>query len=73
MYYKVFKHQTVIENMNIVSYGIKVYENRILVRKLFDVSTDYSALSKLVDSLNKNKIESIHLDSILEDFYLENV
>lgn len=73
MYYKVFKHQTVIENINIESYGIKVYENRILVRKLFDVSTDHSALSKLVDSLNKNKIESIHLDSILEDFYLENV
>lgn len=73
MFYKVFKHQTVIENMNIVSYGIEVYENRILVRKLFDVSTDYSALSKLVDSLNKNKIESIHLDSILEDFDLENV
>lgn len=73
MYYKVFKHQTVIENIKIESYGIKVYENRILMRKLFDVSTDYSALSKLVDSLNKNKIESIHLDSILEDFYLENV
>ena len=64
MYYKVFKHQTVIENTNIESYGIEVYENRALVRKLFDVSTDYGALSKLVDSLNENKIESIHLDSI---------
>lgn len=73
MYYKVFKHQIVIENTNIESYGIEVYENRALVRKLFDVSTDYDALSRLVDSLNENKIESIHLDSILEDFYLDNV
>lgn len=73
MYYKVFKHQIVIENTNIESYGIEVYENRALVRKLFDVSTDYDALSRLVDSFNENKIESIHLDSILEDFYLDNV
>ena len=73
MRYEVFKHIITIENIDIESYGIIVFENKKIVRKIFDVSTDYSALSLLVDLLNKNRVEPIHLDSIIEDFYLDNV
>ena len=73
MIYKVFKHKITIENISLESYGIIVFENEKIVRQLFDVSTDYNALSKLVDSLNENGVEPVHLDSIIEDFYLDNV
>ena len=73
MYYKIFKHQIKIENVNTESYGIVVCENEKVIRTLFDVSTDYDALTLLVNSLNENKVLSIHLDSIIEDFYLDNV
>ena len=73
MIYKIFKHKITIENISLESYGIIVFENEKIVRQLFDVSTDYNALSKLVDSLNENGVELVHLDSIIEDFYLDNV
>lgn len=73
MRYIVFKHNITIKNVVIDSFGIRVYEDNMLIRELFDVSTDYKALKHLVDSLNENEIDIIHLDSILEDFYLDNV
>ena len=73
MKYQIFKHQITIENKIIETYGISIYENKILVDKLYDISTDYNALSHLVDSLNKDRIDLIHFDSMLEDFYLDNV
>ena len=73
MKYQIFKHNITIENKIIETYGINIYENEVLVDKLYDISTDYNAISQLVDSLNKDRIEFIHLDSILEDYYLDNV
>ncbi len=73
MKYQIFKHQITIENKIIETYGINIYENKVLIDKLYDISTDYNALSHLVDSLNKDRIALIHFDSILEDFYLDNV
>lgn len=73
MKYQIFKHHITIENSLIETYGINIFENEILVDKLYDISTDYNAISHLVDSLNKDRISLIHFDSILEDFYLDNV
>lgn len=73
MKYQIFKHNITIENKIIETYGINIYENEVLVDKLYDISTDYKALSHLVDSLNKDRIALIHFDSMLEDFYLDNV
>lgn len=73
MYYRIFKHKITIENVDVESFGVEVYEETKLVSKLFDVSTDYNALLKLINSLNENEIDIIHLDAILEDFYLDNV
>ena len=73
MRYRFFRHIITIEDIDIESYGIIVFENKKIVRKIFDVSTDYRALSLLVDLLNKNRVEPIHLDSIIEDFHSDNV
>ena len=73
MYYRIFKHKITIEETQVETYGINIYEYNVIVKKLYDVSTDYEALTRLVDSLNKNDIDIVHIDSILEDFYLENV
>lgn len=73
MRYTIFKHNITIKNVAINSFGIRVYAKNTLICELFDVSTDYKALKNLVDSLNENEIDVIHLDSILEDFYLDNV
>lgn len=73
MKYQIFKHDITIENKIVETYGINIYENEVLVDKLYDISTDYDALSQLVYSLNMDKIALVHFDSILEDFYLDNV
>ena len=73
MRYKIFKHKITVEDIIVESYGIIAFENENIIRKLFDVSTDYDALSVLVDLLNNNGVELIHLDSVIEDFYLDNV
>ncbi len=73
MKYQIFKHHITIEKTLVETYGINIFENEVLVDKLYDISTDYNAISQLVDSLNKDRIEFIHFDSILEDFYLDNV
>ena len=73
MSYKIFKHKVKIEDLEIQTYGIKVYEQKRLVRTLFDVSTDCNALSEFVSYLNKHRINSIHLDAMIEDYYLDNV
>ena len=73
MKYQIFKHDITIENKIVETYGINIYENEVLVDKLYDISTDYHALSQLVYSLNIEKIDLVHFDSIIEDFYLDNV
>ncbi len=73
MKYQIFKHDITIENKIVETYGINIYENEVLVDKLYDISTDYDALSQLVYSLNMDKIALVHFDSIIEDFYLDNV
>ena len=73
MSYEIFRHQIAIENNMIETYGIKVYENNKLLRTVYDVSTDFNAITKLVYLLNVENIELIHFESVLEDFYLDNV
>lgn len=42
------------------------------IRRIFDVSTDFSALEILVNLLNKGGVAPEHLDAILEDYYSEH-
>lgn len=64
-----FSHYIKIEKRRVKTYGIAVISANVLeIRR--DVSTDRKALKQLVKRMNEGKAESVHLDSILEDFYM---
>lgn len=70
MYMK-FSHCIKIEQRRVKTYGIAVISaKKIEIRR--DVSTDSKALKQLVRRMNREKILPVHLDSILEDFYIED-
>lgn len=70
MYLK-FSHYIRIEERRVKTYGIAVLSVKTLeIRR--DVSIDGKAVKELVRKMNKEKIELVHLDSILEDFYLNH-
>lgn len=70
MYLK-FSHYIKIEKMRVKTYGIAVISAKGLVIRR-DMSTDGKAVKELVKRMNEEKIDVIHLDSILEDFYMEH-
>lgn len=66
-----FSHYIKIEKRRVKTYGIVVISaKKIEIHR--DVSTDGKALKQIVKRMNEGKVEPVHLDSILEDFYLEN-
>lgn len=70
MYMK-FSHYIKIEKRRVKTYGIAVISaKKTEIRK--DVSTDRKALKQLVKRMNEGKVEPIHLDDILDDFYTEH-
>lgn len=68
MYLK-FSHYIKIEKMRVKTYGIAVISAKGLVIRR-DMSTDGKAVKELVKRMNEDKIELVHLDDIIEDFYL---
>lgn len=66
-----FSHYIKIGNSRVKTYRIAVISaKKIEIRR--DVSTNGEALKQIVKRMNEGKVEPVHLDSILEDFYLEN-
>ena len=68
MQYQVFNHTIVLENENIKTYGIVLYVNNCEVLRIYDVSTDYQAIIKLVDSINEKHLDPFKLGESLEEF-----
>lgn len=75
MKYSLFYHK-VDANSDIKSFlsaGIVVKnDNGIEIKRIYDVSTDFTALEKLVLSLNTDKIELEDLDSVLDNYYSQH-
>lgn len=70
MYLK-FSHCIKIEKRRAKTYGIATISAKGLeIRR--DVTTDGEALKQLVRRMNEDRIDVVHLDSILEDFYLNH-
>lgn len=70
MYLK-FSHYIRIEERRVKTYGIAVLSAKAIeIRK--DVSTDGKAVKQLVKSLNKCKVDVVHIDSVIEDFYINH-
>lgn len=73
MKYTIFYHSVKGEFANFTSAGIAVFdEHGKEIRRIFDVSTDFEALEKLVCLLNEGDVSPEHLDCILEDYYTEH-
>ncbi|MCH5189785.1 MAG: hypothetical protein J1F37_04405 [Oscillospiraceae bacterium] len=73
MKYKVFYHHVRSEFKSFISAGILVKDDDGgEIRRMFDISTDFKALKKLIKSLNVGRVHLEHLDCILEDYYTEH-
>ena len=68
MEYKIFEHLSTIENEKIKTYGIALFANDNEVLRVNDVSTDYNALSKFVNSINEVHVNPFHLGEHIERF-----
>ncbi len=73
MKYVVFPHRVKIDNIKIRTYGIVVINGFVPVRVMKDISTDYKIVRKLAKKLNDGKVEFVHIDDIVEDFFFENI
>lgn len=73
MNYIVVPHHVKIENKKIKTYGIIVINKFIPIKVFKDISTGHKAIRKLVKRLNEAKVELVHVDDIIEDFYFDNV
>ena len=73
MKYIVFPHHVKVENKKIKTYGIIAINKIIPIKVIKDVSTDYEAIRKFVKGLNEDKVELVHLEDMLEDYYYDNV
>lgn len=73
MRYSVFYHDVKTEYDCFITAGIEVTDdNGKTIHKLYDVSTDFEPLKELVKRLNCEKVEYEHLESVIEDYYLEH-
>ena len=73
MKYVVFPHNVKIENKKVNTYGIVVIRRVIPIRVMKDISTDYKTVCNLAKRLNNGKVELVHIDDIIEDFFFENL
>lgn len=71
MKYIMFPHYIRIDNKYIKTYAIVAIKKCVIVKIVKDVSTDRQAVKDLVKRLNAGKVELIHLENIIEDFYCE--
>ncbi len=73
MKYSVFYETIKTEYATFKTAGIEaVDENGKVLCKIHDVSTDFSALNRLVLSLNSENVSLFELENIIEDYYLEH-
>lgn len=68
MQYHVFDHILNIENETINTYGIVLYVKGCEALRVYDVSTNYQAVSDFVDTINKNHLDPFKLGESLEAF-----
>ncbi len=71
MVYALISHKSEVDGISLTEYGMAIYKCGILFRIIEDISTNLIATEKLIDILNEEKPELIHLDDIVEDFCLE--
>ncbi len=68
MEYKIIKEIIMNEELGkYVTYGIAIYNEGKLLRKISDVSTSKNMVNDLCVSCNQLKLNPIHIDDVIED------
>lgn len=71
MEYALISHKSEVDGISFTEYGMAIYKCGILFRMIEALSTNRKATQGLIDLLNKEKPEPVHIDDIVEDFCLE--
>lgn len=71
MEYALISHKSKINGISLTEYGMAIYKCGILFRIIEDISTNRLATEQLIDILNSEKPDLIHIDDIVEDFCIE--
>lgn len=54
------------------TYGIELREGGRSLRRISDVSQSYTGVRRLCGKCNRLKLDSIHIDDVIEDFITAN-
>ena len=68
MVYDIISHCSQVNGAAVTEYGMAIYRRGVLFRVIEDLSTDYGATQKLIDILNEENPDIVHIDDIVEDF-----
>ena len=75
--YAVSEERYTFGNKTRTSYGIVAYSNAVqdgsktIVASVRDVTSDKTALTRLVDDCNRLELSTVHLSDVVEDFLLK--
>lgn len=70
MHYEVFVSNAKLDAGNFESFGIEAIKNGGgVVKQIPDVSLDFTAVNKVVNMMNECKLEFVHLEAVIEDFF----
>ena len=73
--YALVEEKYIYEDTARVSYGIAAYANTEhgcgdIVLSVHDITSDRTRLSELVESCNRLKLSTLHLNDVIEDFFV---
>ena len=71
MKYEIFEHSVIIDGEKITTYGIVCYVDNAEAIRVYDVSTDYNSLSKVVELANASYLDPLKLGQALEKYFNE--
>lgn len=66
--YSLFEETLTLDRTTYLSYGVAIFEDDIIIRKINDVSVDYISVNKLIALCNDEQLEPIHIDEIIDDY-----
>ncbi|MBO5944660.1 MAG: hypothetical protein J6Q50_05140 [Clostridia bacterium] len=72
MRYEIFGHSVNIDGEEITTYGIVCYVDNTEAVRVYDVSTDFNSLSKLIESANASHLDPLKLGQTLEKYFNEH-
>ena len=69
----VFEDKIMLENTETATFGLIIEDdNGNAIRRIYDAALDGKALNRLAERINRDDVEPVSLDGILEDFYLSD-